>query len=219
MSLLIGLMRLYLFESLLLLNSAFLHLDQGVAGQLAIALVVGLGFDGAIGPCDPRHEGCRVRTGILPLDIAVDPSPVFLQAEPSVVIDVSCNEPAADFLPRLASELLQAGQLQRLLGCYPQRWVELEHSEDQVLDVLVAVAQVALQAALLHFYLREDWRCEWTVHRIETIYRGHACKLNDLFELVKRGAARKDGFSSDQFSDDAAETPHIGGFAVVLRAE
>lgn len=98
--------RLGHFECLLILDDALLYLDQRVASQFAIALMIGFRLDGAIGPCDPWHEGCCVGIRIFPLDIAVYPSSVFLQAKPSVVVDVGCYESAADFFSRLASELL-----------------------------------------------------------------------------------------------------------------
>lgn len=105
-----------------------------------------------ISPINPGHgHRCAfIERRIPPLNITIDESPILLQSESCIIIKLSKNELLADIFRRLASELLEALQLQCLLSCNALGRVEFQHLEDDISDLFVAISQQHLH--WLSFY-------------------------------------------------------------------
>jgi hypothetical protein len=165
-------------------SAVLLQFDQRVAGQPPI-LVQRLGLDRVVGPGDPGHRRTAVCRRVLAFDVAVDLPAVLLEGQSGVVVDLCGDELAAGVLPGLSAKLLQAGQFQRLLRSDSARGIELQHADDQVLDVFVAIPDVAVEAPPLHSDLAQHSLRVGAFQRLQSVNTGRARKLNDLLQLVQ----------------------------------
>jgi hypothetical protein len=85
---------------------SFLQFGQGIAGPAMHCLRVASGFQRVMCSIDPGHGGDLINSGVSPLNIAVDESPVLFQIQSNIVVYFRRDEAVADIFHRFAAELL-----------------------------------------------------------------------------------------------------------------